>query len=313
MLIGATLGLGLCQAGLALASAWWQMLVLRGLEGLCLPALFTVLMTATARTAAPGRVRHALAWYVATTIVGGFGGRAISGLVAEQWHWRIAFAVWALGLLAAAVLLRREPSGASHFLRPHPRAFLEILAQGGFRYAYLGIFWVFFLFAGFLNVLPFRLRELAPELGAGAIGLAYAGYLVGVAVTLGGETLLRRIGTEPRVLAVGIGLYALALAVFAVPLPAALHLGMFAFCGGMFLIHGRLAGHVNQLARCHQGLVNGLYIAVYYLGGTLGTWTAPLVYRDGGWAGLLILLATALVAAGAALILMLRYPPEPGP
>ena len=195
---------------------------------------------------------------------------------------------------------------APHFARPHPRVFVEILGLATFRYAYLAIFCVFFVFAGFLNVLPFRLRDLAPSLGAGAIGLAYGGYLAGIAVTLGGQALSRRVGSEIRVLGAGIALYAAALGIFADNRAAALYLGMVVFCAGMFLIHGRLSGHLNHLATRSHGIVNGLYITLYYLGGSLGSWVAPLVYRNSDWSSLLLLLGLAVAAAGLSLALMAR-------
>lgn len=306
MLGVATLGLALCQTGLALADAWWHLLALRALEGLFLPALFTALMTLCAASARPGQTRQAMAWYVATSILGGFGGRAISGFLGEYWHWRAAFALWALGLVVALLATRRlGETGPGRFSRPHPRVFGQILGQARFRYAYLSIFCVFCVFAGLLNVLPFRLRDLVPDLGSGAIGLAYTGYLVGIAVTLGGQGLARRLGSQPRALGLGGALYGASLLVFALAQPTAVYLGMLAFCAGMFLIHGLLSGQVNHWATESRGVVNGLYLAAYYLGGSLGSWLAPLIYREWGWEALLILLGGLVLGAALSLGRML--------
>jgi MFS transporter, YNFM family, putative membrane transport protein len=312
MLVAATLGLALCQTGLSLATEWWQLVALRGTEGLLLPALFTALMTAISSEAPQGRVREAMAWYIATTILGGFGGRALSGLLAEGFGWRAAFAIWAGCVVLALWISLRHPVRASgHFDRPHPRIFREIMALAPYRFAYQAIFFVFFVFAGFLNVLPFRLRDLAPELGSGLIGLAYTGYLIGVAVTLGGAWLSRRAGSEARLMSLGIGFYLAALLCFTPPAELALFLGMPVFCAGMFLIHGRLSGHVNQLADRYRGIVNGIYIAVYYFGGSLGSWLVPLAYKVWGWHAMLLLLATGMLAAALSLGGMLRagHPP----
>jgi YNFM family putative membrane transporter len=307
MLVWSSLGLALCQAGLALSAAWWQMVLLRGVEGLLLPALFTALMTAISSEAPADRVRPAMAWYIATSILGGFGGRALSGLIAEALGWRMAFALWAAGVLVALWVSLRHPVRAhGHFERPHPRVFREILSHAHYRFAYQAIFFVFFVFAGFLNVLPFRLRELSPGLGSDMIGLAYTGYLIGVGTALGGQALSARIGSERRLLALGIGAYLAGIGTFVPAAEEALYLGMLAFCGGMFLIHGRLSGHVNHLAERYRGIVNGLYIGTYYFGGSLGAWLVPWVYGTWGWHAMLAVLASAVLAAAFSLDAMLR-------
>lgn len=307
MLIAATLGLALCQTGLALSEAWWQLVLLRAIEGMLLPALFTALMTAISSEAPSGRVREAMAWYIATSILGGFGGRAMSGLLAEAMGWRAAFALWAIGVFAALWVSLRHPVRAKgHFERPHPRVFREILSHAPYRFAYQAIFFVFFVFAGFLNVLPFRLRDLSPDLGSGVIGLAYTGYLIGVAMALGGQTLSRWIGSERGLLQLGAVVYLLGIGSFLPAVETALYLGMLAFCGGMFLIHGRLSGHVNHLAERYRGIVNGLYISVYYFGGSLGAWLVPWFYGTWGWTSMLALLAVSVVVAAINLGAMLR-------
>ena len=299
--------LAVCLFAMTAVTAWWQLVLLRALEGLCLPALFTALMTQVAASARADQVRTVMAWYIAATIFGGFAGRAVSGQLAELWHWRDAFAFWGVGVAASLWGLRRSGiRGATHFARPHPQAFADVLSAPAMAAAYSAVFCMFFVFAGFLNVLPFRLRELAPDLGTGAIGLAYGGYLAGILVTLGGPWLRGRARSEAQLLGLAVGLYALGLAAFAIPRAAAIYLGMFAFCAGMFLIHGRLSGQVNQHMRRHQGLVNGIYIASYYLGGVIGSWLAPATYRGLGWEPLLGLLALSLAAMAIGLTRMLR-------
>ena len=68
----------------------------------------------------------------------------------------------------------------------------------------------------------------------------------------------------------------------------------------MFLIHTRVSGRINHLSERYQGVVNGIYIAAYYLGGSLGSWLPAVMYRHGGWTVFLLVL-------GAALALSARY------
>ena len=66
---------------------------------------------------------------------------------------------------------------------------------------------------------------------------------------------------------------------------------MFLFCAAMFLVHSTASGLVNRMAGSeHRGLTNGLYVAFYYAGGSVGSFAPGIVYRDYGWNGFLLLL-----------------------
>jgi hypothetical protein len=99
-----------------------------------------------------------------------------------------------------------------------------------------------------LNVLPFQMADQDPGTGAAGIGFAYLGYLSGLLVSLNTERLSRLFQSEGPLYALGLGLYALGLGLFALSATVGVYLAMFAFCGGMFLIHTRLSGQVNQWA-----------------------------------------------------------------
>ncbi len=199
MILAATAILAACQAGMALVGDWWLLVGLRAVEGLSLPALLTALMTFVARGASRSGVRQALAWYVSATIVGGFLGRALSGLVATGLGWRAALALWAPLLVLMALAAWRLPGeGESRYAKFTPRVFREVLRQPGLPDAYLAILCLFLVFAGLLNLLPFRLSALDPSLSATGIGFAYAGYLSGVVVSLGSHPIRQRLGPESR-------------------------------------------------------------------------------------------------------------------
>jgi len=307
MLAGSALLLGLCQIGLALADGWWLMLALRLLIGLCLPALFTALMTFVAATAAPERLRQALAWYIASTILGGFAGRALSGLVASLANWRLALGLWAPALLAMGLWALRLPGNQeSRFSRVSPRIFLAVMERPGAPQAYLAVFCIFFVFASVLNVLPFHLAQRDPGTGTAGIGFAYLGYLSGLLVSLNTERLSHWCRAEGPLYTLGLGLYALGVGLFALSGMGGTYLAMFAFCGGMFLIHTRLSGQINQMGGTYRGVVNGIYIASYYLGGSLGSWLAVAIYRSLGWEPFLMAVALVLALAGYGLNGMLR-------
>ena len=51
----------------------------------------------------------------------------------------------------------------------------------------------------------------------------------------------------------------------------------------MFTVHSVLSGYVNHLARRRKGVVNGLYVSLYYAGGTLGSYLPVVIYEARGW------------------------------
>ena len=71
--------LALNQGLFLLVDSYWGLVSLRFMQGLLLPAIFTALMTYFASMASVGRVRNAVSYYIAATILGGFfcsAGRA---------------------------------------------------------------------------------------------------------------------------------------------------------------------------------------------------------------------------------------------
>jgi YNFM family putative membrane transporter len=184
--------------------------------------------------------------------------------------------------------------------------FRKVLRVPGLAAGYVAIFCVFFIFAALLNVLPFRMTALAPDISAGAIGLAYAGYLSGLLVSLNATRFAAQLGSELRVYLLGLVLYGTGLLVFALPSIAGVYLAMFVFCAGMFLLHTRLSGQLNHLGHEHKGVVNGVYIASYYFGGALGSWLPALLYRHAGWQPFLWVLVAVLALAAWSMARLLR-------
>jgi YNFM family putative membrane transporter len=59
----------------------------------------------------------------------------------------------------------------------------------------------------------------------------------------------------------------------------------------MFLVHSTASGLVNRMAgNAHKGLTNGLYVAFYYAGGSVGSYVPGIIYRYFGWNGFLLIL-----------------------
>lgn len=113
---------------------------------------------------------------------------------------------------------------------------------------------------------------------------------------------------------VGMALYTLTLGGFAPASVPLLFGAMFLFCGAMFLVHATASGFLNSRATASKGVVNGLYVAFYYAGGTVGSYAPGFVYKAWGWnVFLAALLLVALTGLGLAWSCRTRFAPGPPP
>ncbi len=306
MLVAASGGLAVTSVLLALGPGYQGFLAVRLLQGLLLPAMMTALMTYVSATVSRERLAPAMASYVATTVAGGFLGRAFAGQVTEILGWQGMFAVLAallIGLTAALTRLRGEPRAG--FGRLNWQALGALLSVPGLGHAYLTIFCAFFVFASMLNFLPFRMIGLEGDIGPGRIALIYTGYLMGIVVALMSGRVARVVGSQRRLVILGLLVYLISVFLFAIPSVLAVFLTMFLFCAGMFTVHGVLPGLVNAMAPAHGGVVNGLYLCCYYLGGMLGAWLPGYVLELKGWNAFILVLAGVVVVA---IVTVIRQP-----
>ncbi|WP_432823912.1 MFS transporter [Trichloromonas sp.] len=299
----AVLLLALSEVAFYLAPEFSQLLTLRLLQGLLVPAILTSLMTQLSTLSRGAQVQRTMAIYIAATILGGFLGRACSGLIATSFGWRTSFLVLAASLLLCFFLLRRLPAATGlSLVRPHRRLVFDVLRQPGVLPLYLMVFGLFFTFAAVMNFLPFRLTELYAEANELRIGLMYSGYAMGIVTSLGAVAVGRWLGGERRAMALGLLVFGIALLGLSAQRVELLFADMFLFCAAMFLVHATASGLVNRLVEGNKGMVNGLYVAFYYGGGTLGSYLPGYAYRYWGWWGFLLVLlgvtALALVCLG---------------
>ena len=104
---------GVCVALGALVCALthnlWVLVVARFGQGIFIPALTSCLAAFLAKSLPPERLNVVMGAYVSATVLGGLGGRLLSGWVHPPQHWRYAF-------ISAAVLLLIATFAASWLL-----------------------------------------------------------------------------------------------------------------------------------------------------------------------------------------------------
>jgi len=307
MLTVALVLLMLDQFAFYLATEFWHLIVLRSIQGFLLPAIFTALMTYCASMAQKGHIRKTMGWYIAATILGGFAGRIISGYFASSFEWQTVFVVLGIMLTIPIVMLRYASADATiSFDRLDTRTVSRVLRNDTFRYIYLVLFSLFFVFAGMLNVLPFRLQEIDTSVTPLLISSLYIGYLIGIPIAIFCERIIRLIGDDKKGILVGLVMHTSGLIAYLVSDFILLYFVMLAFAAGFFFIHSTLSGLVNHLAIEHRGVVNGLYVSIYYISGALGSWLPAYFYSWLGWDSL-IMVFSAVLAVTAWLIMKLQF------
>jgi MFS transporter, YNFM family, putative membrane transport protein len=273
-------------------------LFVRFLQGLCIPAIFTSLMTYLSATSEAGSVQRVLSLYIAATIFGGFFGRLLSGFVSTYFGWRYSFLTIFFALLVSLLLLLRlkaDPKAA--FYRIRLGTVTDVMRISGFLRVYLIIFCSFFVFASLLNFIPFRLTEIGRRLSEFRISTIYTGYLMGCVAAFLSIRIIGLLGGAVRAIRAGLSLYLLASLLFVTRSTTLVFFNMFVFCSGMFLVHSVCPGFINRHARDKKGVVNGLYISFYYAGGTLGSYLPGAIYKNFGWTVYVYFLAAILALA----------------
>ncbi len=272
------------QAILSTGPDYPVFLLLRAIEGLMLPALFTSLMTYMSVIGGQEKARRNISLYIASTIVGGYCGRVITGIVTGLSDWQTAFWMWSvLALVAVLLLLKLEADPRSTLVKVSFSEISSLLKKSHNRYALLGAFLIMFVFAGVLNFLPFRLTELDPTINTALLSLVYSGYLIGVMVSLFSTRLIGYFGSERSSLLAGACIFLFGTLLFFLDSITLLYLAMLVFAAGMFTMHSIFSGYLNHLETSRKGMINGLYVSFYYSGGALGSYLPGLLYQSAGW------------------------------
>jgi YNFM family putative membrane transporter len=175
---------------------------------------------------------------------------------------------------------------------------------GGFALA----FCLFFAFIAVFTYLPYRLAAAPFRLSTDAIASAYLVYLAGIVVSPLAGRLAARIAPE-RLMLAGLAVSAAGVGVTLAGSLPAIVAGLLVLVVGMFTAQAIGPSWVNEAAREAKGGANALYLAFYYVGGTLGSWLPGLAWQRWGWAGVVAASLSALGAAAIAVLVLCR--PEP--
>ncbi|KAK3604202.1 hypothetical protein CHS0354_002010 [Potamilus streckersoni] len=261
------------------------MIASRVFQGLLFPAIFTALTTYISSKSNTLHTARNIRQYIFCTIIGGFTGRFFSGWFATLYGWTFFFNFSGALLLASIPgILYLEGNTARAKERFSFTSVRTTLADPLKLNIYLMIFSGFFVFTAVINYIPFRIREIVPDASPQMIAVAYLGYLGGL-ISLLSAPLLRRTPriTEKILIPASVLGSLCGLAGLFMPFYALIGIFTLLFCASFFMLHGLSSGYINQISQIHKGTANGLYIAFYYSGGTLGSILPGFIYRWADW------------------------------
>jgi len=283
MLIIASIILFFTNLVLAFSSTYEMFLFMRICEGLIVPAILTSSMSILANID-KNNVQFNMSVYVASTVFGGLIGRVLSGFIASEFGWRAVFFSLSFALFISLLFIRNlKLDISSKMNKPKLKDILFILKDKRFALIYLTMFIIFFVFAGLLNLLPFRMKDLFPNMNESSIGLLYLGYGSGIIVALFSRKIILFFKSSISTVLAGGSFFTFITVFFISSNHSVIFFLMFLLCVGMFTVHTVASGMANSILEKQKGLTSGMYLSFYYIGGALGSALPTLIYKYYGW------------------------------
>ncbi len=303
IIVASMLGVALATALAATAQTLLQLICWRFLQGIFVPGVAAVAIAYVSEEAPAEAVGQAMAAYITGTVIGGFAGRFLNGLIAPYWGWRTAFVcLGATTFLSASAAGWRLPpskrfvpqrSGAGSFeaLGKHLRN-KELLAT-----YIVGAFLLLSQVSTFTYV-NFYLADPPFYLGPTALSMMFTVYLLGAAVMPMAGRLVDRLGDRTALLG-AVVVSSLGILITLLHVLAAVIAGLALLATGVFACQAAAQSHVGTAAGDARSSAAGLYISLFYLGGTLGSIIPGLFWGLTGWSGCVaFVLMVELLTAG---------------
>ena len=259
----------------------------RFVQGLFVPVAYIVTLCYINETCDASRLGASMASFVTGNVLGGFTGRALSGVMVELGDWRFAFValggLTVVGALAVAFLL--PPSSQE---RPAYLGMAGIRQWGGLLRspALVGIFAAgfntLFVLVALFTYVNFHLVEAPFHLGAMGLAAIFSVYLLGVIVTPLAGRLIDAYGYRPVFLAAtatAMGGVLLTL----LPTLWGVIAGLAVSSSAVFVCQSAATSALGATAGRSRSLASGLYLAFYYLGGSVGGALPGFFWTQGGW------------------------------
>jgi YNFM family putative membrane transporter len=296
--------LTLATALAATSHSLHQLIAWRFVQGIATPGIFASTVAYIHEVWPPSHAGRATAAYMTGTILGGFTGRAVSGLVAADVNWQASFVALAImtGAVAVAVTLwlPREPAGRPRHGVAAGRGSIGHLFRNRRLIATCGVgFSVLFTQVAMFTYVTFHLAAAPYKLSTIALGWLFVVYLVGAVVTPFAGRWIDLYGHRAGIAsAMAIGGAGALLTL--VPWLPAIVAGLALCCTGVFTAQATTSSYIGAVTSSDRALAVGMYSTFYYAGGSTGGALPSIFWMTGGWTAC-VLLVVAVQVAGAAI------------
>jgi YNFM family putative membrane transporter len=278
-----------------------QLIFWRFAQGIFVPGIIAVMLAYINEEWAGRGVGRAMSSYITGTVIGGFLGRFISGVVATHVNWRASFFIIAALNLTGAILVRSWLPLATKFVKAeHLRQAFSDMARH-FRNPHLlanfGMgFMVLFSLVGCFTYANFYLAAAPFHLNAAQLGSIFFVYLLGVVVTPQSGRLLDRFGFR-SVAFLYCGMMIAGLLLTLAKSLALVITGLAIFSSGVFVAQAAASVQTGTIAGRARSSAAGLYVTFYYLGGSIGSILTDYFWQWRRWPGCVALLGiTSLIS-----------------
>jgi MFS transporter, YNFM family, putative membrane transport protein len=287
VIVPAIFGLSLPTMLAATSHSLRALVLWRFCQGFFIPGIIAVMLAYIGEEWAERGVGTAMSAYIAGTVVGGFTGRFISGVIAAHWSWQAPFVILGALNLISGLLVRSWLPPSTVFVRG--RAVGEIVREGlghlrnSRLLANYGMgFSLLFSLVGAFTYVNFYLAAPPFRMNSAQLGMVFFVYLFGAVVTPLGGKLLDRSGFQATAI-VALVLSLLGLALTLNKMLWLVIIGLALYCTGLFISQAAATVQTGRIAGRARSSAAGLYVTLYYLGGSLGALVPAWFWSHGGW------------------------------
>lgn len=295
-------GLGVSTMLTATATTLAAIIAFRFFIGVFTPGIIASILAYIAEEWQEGDAAKTTARYVSATVLGGFIGRVLTGLLGEHGGWQISFFILGFStVIGSLAVLKWMPPSKNFVKETSWRAiasdFVGHLRTPRLIATYAVGFSVLFSLVGTFTYITFHLAAPPYSLSPAAQGMLFFVYLLGLVITPMSGSLIQRIGHN-RVVPLAVAL-SIAGVLLTLSGPLVLVIAGLAFCcSGVFVSQAAASSYVGLAAHRARSAATGLYVTFYYLGGSVGAVVPGLVWDKAGWAGCVMLIVAVQITAG---------------
>jgi YNFM family putative membrane transporter len=276
----------------------------RFVQGLLLPPIFTVAVAYIGDEWPPSEVTRVAGLYISGSAIGGFSGRFIPGLLTDVIGWRSAIQVVALLTLTAAIVVAAMLPRERNFVRSGGGVVASVtqmmrhLRDRRLVATYAIGFGVLFNFVATFTYVNFHLAAPPYRFSPTLLGALFLTYLVSSPIVPWAGRAIALFGRRRFVLGV-IALWVVGALLLLAP-PVALIVAGLTLCAICGMVCQTVStGYVTLSAKEGRSSAVGLYVSIYYIGGSAGAYVTGLAWASAGWSGCVavIVVVQAIIAS----------------